>query len=130
MTEQAEVMNRLAGQVRDALDAADLSAYEDLLDPDVRWGPPDDPAPPCQTRAQVLSWYQRGQDRGTRARVTQTLVSGDKILVGMTVTRIPPGEVPETERWQVLAVRDGRICAITGFDSRGEAAAWAGLAPG
>jgi ketosteroid isomerase-like protein len=129
MTEQAEVMNRLAGQVRDALDAADLSAYEDLLDPDVRWGPPDDPAPPCRTRAQVLSWYRQGRDRGTRGRVTETLVSGDKILVGMTVTGITPGEEAETGRWQVLAVRDGRITAITGFGSRDEAVAWAGLAP-
>jgi RimJ/RimL family protein N-acetyltransferase len=35
----------------------------------------------------------------------------------------------ETDRWQVLTVRNGRVTAIAGFDDRDEAAAWAGLAP-
>lgn len=128
MAEQAEVMSRLAGLVRQALDAADLSGYADLLDPAVRWGPPGDPAPPCQTRDQVLAWYRSGRDSGTRARVTETLVSGDNILVGLKVTGIPAAGAAETGRWEVLAVRDGRVCSITEFGSRDEAAAWAGLA--
>ena len=130
MTGSADVVERLAGQVRVALEAADLDAYAELLDPGVRWGPPGDPAPPCQNRAQVLAWYRRGREAGTRARVTETLVSGDHILVGLTVTgRLAADTGGEADRWQVLTVRDGRVTAIAGFDDRDEAAAWAGLAP-
>lgn len=131
MTGQADVMDHLAGQVREALEAADLDAYADLLDPAVTWGPPGDPAPPCQSRAQVLEWYQSGRAAGTRARVTETVVSGDKILVGLKVSGGSPGDAAaETDRWQVLATRDGRITEITGFAERAEAAAWAGLTCG
>ncbi len=130
MNAQADALDRLAGQVREALESADLDAYAGLLDRAVQWGPPGDPVPPCRSRAQVLAWYRRGRDSGTRARVTDTLVAGDKILVGLTVTRPPAaaGGAGEADRWQVLTVRGGRITAITGFSSREEAAIWAGLA--
>ena len=127
MTGQRDATQRLAGQVRQALGAADLAAYADLLDPAVRWGPPGDPSPPCQNRNQVLAWYQRGRDAGTRARVTETLVSGDRILVGLKVTG-QAADAGEKDRWQVLTVRRGRVTSITGFDDRDEAAACAGLA--
>jgi len=66
---------------------------------------------------------------GVRARVTETAVSGDKILVGLAVTGTRDGTgTGENSRWQVLTVRDGRIAAIEGFDDRDEAAAWARLA--
>jgi len=130
VTEPRDAAQRLAGQVRQALEAADLAAYADLLDPAVRWGPPGDPAPPCQNRDQVLAWYRRGRDTGIRARVTETLVSGDRILVGLKVTDSQPAAAGETDRWQVLTVRDGRITSITGFDDRDEAAVHAGLAAG
>jgi len=86
VTGQRDATQRLAGRVRQALEAADLTAYADLLDPAVRWGPPGDPSPLCRSRDQVLAWYRRGRDAGTRARVTETLVSGDRILVGLKVT--------------------------------------------
>jgi ketosteroid isomerase-like protein len=123
-------MRHLAGQVAAALEAADLAAYSELLADDVRWGPPGDPAPPCQNRAQVLSWYARGRDSGARARVTETVIRGDQILVGLKVSgRGPAGDGgAEKDRWQVLTVRDGQVSAIVGFDDRREAAAWAGLA--
>ncbi len=126
---QADVMDGLAGQVRQALEAADIEAIEALLDPGARWGPPGDPVPPCRSRAQVLAWYRRGRDSGTRARVTETVVAGDKILVGLKVTAGAGAGAGagEADRWQVLTVRGGRIAGITGFAERDEAAAWAGL---
>jgi RimJ/RimL family protein N-acetyltransferase len=74
---------------------------------------------------------RRGRDAGTRARVTETLVAGDKILAGLKVTGGPAGASAggERHRWQVLTVDSGRITAITGFAERDEAAIWAGLAP-
>jgi hypothetical protein len=134
MAGEARDISYLAAQIAAALESADLSAFRDLLDPAVRWGPPGSPAPPCQSREQVLTWYRRGRAEGTRASVTETVVSGDRILVGMTVTGRPSGESESGEgesadqdRWQVLAVRDGRVTDIVGFGDRDEAAAWAGL---
>jgi RimJ/RimL family protein N-acetyltransferase/ketosteroid isomerase-like protein len=130
VTGQAGVMDQLAAQVHSALEAADLDAYAHLLHRDVRWGPPGDPVPPCRSRAQVLAWYQRGRGAGTRARVTETLVTGDKILVGLRVTSAAaPDAGAESDRWQVLTVRDGQIVDITAFGDRDEAAAWAGIVP-
>jgi hypothetical protein len=131
VTGQADSTEWLAGQVRQAMENDDLDAYAHLLDPGVRWGAGGDPEPGCQSRAQVLAWYRRGRESGTRARVTETQVSGDRILVGMRVTAALPGagEAAETDRWQVLTVRDGLVTDIAGFDDRGEAARWAGLDP-
>ena len=130
MKGSADVVERLAGRVRLAQETADLDAYAELLDPGVRWGLPGDPVPPCRNRAQVLAWYQCGRAAGARARVTETLVSVDRILVGLKVTGRPAaGAGDETDRWQVLTVRDGRVTVIAGFEERDEAAARAGLAP-
>lgn len=63
-------MDAVAGRVRAALQEADLSTLADLLDPDVHWGAPDDPAPECQNREQVLAWYRQARDAGLRADVT------------------------------------------------------------
>jgi ketosteroid isomerase-like protein len=123
---QAERLARLIGT---ALEAADLDAYAELLHPDVRWGAPGDPSPPCQSRAQVLAWYRNGREAGTRAHVTETVVVGSRILVGL---RVSDGDADlgvggEVDRWQVLTVRDGMVADIRGFDNRDDASAAAGL---
>jgi len=66
---------RVADQVRTALDAAELDAFADLLDPKVTWGAPGDPSPPCQNRNQVLDWYRQGRAQGRRARVLDVTVT-------------------------------------------------------
>jgi ketosteroid isomerase-like protein len=131
MTDQLSAAERMAQQVAAALAAADLSAFSDLLDPRVRWGAPDDPSPSCQSRSQVLAWYQRGRDAGARAAVCETVATGDRILVGLRVADLQSPREPagEANRWQVLSVRDGRIVDIVGFDERSDAAARAGLCP-
>jgi ketosteroid isomerase-like protein len=120
-----EAVENVAKQVKIALEAADLSAFSDLLDPDVHWGAPDDPSPSCQNRNQVLAWYQRGRDAGVRAQVREVEVRGDRILVGLQVNGRPTADEQggSAERWQVLTVRDGRVVDIVGFDDRDEAVA-------
>jgi ketosteroid isomerase-like protein len=116
----------IAERVRNALESADLAAIGDLLDPNVRWGAPDDTAPSCTNRDEVLAWYKRGRDAGVRAQVTELVVHGDdKILVGLRVSgRLPSGEsTGEEDRWQVLTIRAGRVVDIRGFDDRDQAAA-------
>lgn len=116
-------MEALAEQVRTALASADVEAYGELLDPNVRWGPPDDPESGCHNRKDALAWYRRGRARGVRARVTDTLVRGDKILVGLAVTsdQAAAGPGGESNRWQVLSVAKGKIVDIAGFENRDEA---------
>jgi ketosteroid isomerase-like protein len=126
-------MDQLAGRFARALESGDVSDYEDLLAPDARWGAPGDPAPPCQSRRQVLAWYQNARAAGVRARVTETLVTGDRIVLSLKVTgrddgESGPGAEPgvEEDRWQVLTVKDGQIAEITGFDTKAEAVTYAG----
>ena len=92
MTNDSGAASEVAERIRTALDTADLEAFTQLLDPDVHWGAPHDDAPSCQSRTQVLAWYQRGRDDGVRADVTEVVASGDRLLVGLRVrgTRLPP----------------------------------------
>ena len=131
MAEQLDAAQRIAQQVKMALEAADLAAFSDLLDPNVRWRP-GDPSPPCQNRDQVLAWYRRGRQAGIRARVSETVVLADRILVGLKVlgNQATTESGGEADRWQVLTVRAGRVVDIVGFDERTEAASHAGLDPG
>jgi ketosteroid isomerase-like protein len=114
----------LADRVGAALEAGDLTEIADLLDPNVRWGAPDDPMPSCQSRDQVLTWYQHAQGAGGEARVTEVTVHGPKLLVGLRVVAGPPVERHggPVERWQVITVADGRVVDIRAFDDRGDAA--------
>jgi ketosteroid isomerase-like protein len=113
----------LAARIRGALECADLSQFGELLDPNVRWGAPDDPAPSCQSRNDVMAWYGRGRAAGRRARVVDLDVYGDKILVHLTVADpAPPGSpVVEQDRWQVLTCARGRVVDIRGFETSDEA---------
>jgi ketosteroid isomerase-like protein len=131
--EEVAGMAELAELVRAAIESPDLAAYGDLLDPDVRWGAPDDPTPSCRNRGQVLAWYARGREAGVRAPDPVVTVAGDKLLVGLTVTAGVEGgavgavEGGAVERWQVLTLSGGRIADIRAYDDRDEAAARAGV---
>ena len=118
----ADSVERLAEEVAVALGAADPRLFADLLDPDVTWGAPGDPSPPCRNRQQVLAWYQRGRADGRRAHDLSVTAHGDKILVSMTVTS-PEAEASghSNPRWQVLTVVHGRIADIRGYDNETDA---------
>jgi len=126
MTEQRETMETIAGKVRIALESADLSAFKELLDPDVHWGAPDARRPACRNRDQVIDWYQRGRDAGVRGDVSDVAICGEQLLVTMTVRGT--GDAEERGgaalRWQVLAVDRGRVVDIVGFDDRADAVAY------
>ncbi|MGA2837751.1 MAG: nuclear transport factor 2 family protein [Acidimicrobiales bacterium] len=120
MAADTAAMGHVAGQIRDALESADLDRFRDLLDPDVTWGPPDEVNSGCRNRDQVLAWYRRGRARGVRAVVTETGIHGDRILVGLSVFDggTPSESGDPTERWQIMTVRDGLVADIRGFDDR------------
>jgi ketosteroid isomerase-like protein len=116
-------MDELAEQVRKALVTEDVSAFAELLDPDVTWGAPGARNPTCQNRDQVLSWYQRAQEAGVRGSVFDVDVLGDRLLVSLSVrgTEDARERGGTSLRFQVLTVRDGRIADIVGFDDKAEA---------
>ena len=63
-----------------------------------------------QNRDEVLQWWQRGRDQGRRARITEVVEGGGKLLVGLKVSGLEPDG--EADRWQVLTVEAGRIVDI------------------
>ena len=119
----------LADRVRSALTAGDIEAYQELLDPDVRWGPADQPEWGCRNRNEVLAWYERARDMGLRAVVNEVAVGEDCLLVGLTVSGTSAADEAggAAPRWQVLSVKDGRITDIRGFEDRDQAVARAGI---
>jgi len=125
----ALTVEALAERLKAAIESADLDGVAALLAPDVRWGPPDDPVSGCQNRDEVRDWYKAAFDSGIRASVTEMIPSDRHLLVGLRVSgRDGPGDTGSgSERWQVLAIRDGLIADVRGYESRDEAAERAGI---
>jgi ketosteroid isomerase-like protein len=113
-------------RVRAALNAADLSVVQDLLDADVQWGPPGDQDSGCHNRVEVLEWFQRALQSGVRAQVSELVVKDGKLLIGLRIRGRAAGP-DQDERWQVMTLRAGRIVDIRGFEERTAAAAFAGM---
>ena len=123
MTTSFPSMEQLAEQIKVALHTGDTDAYSELLVPNVQWGPPGDTESGCHNRHQVLQWYKRGRELGVRATVIESLVRGDKILIGMVVTGNDATRQTDgaANRWQVLTVARGTIVDIRGFEDRDDA---------
>lgn len=126
-----ESIERTAERVRLALEAADLSAFGDLLDQKVTWGPPGDKSPPCRNKQQVLAWYERAKASGASAQVNEVVVDGSHILVGLVVSGTESARQRGglARRWQVLTLRESHIIDITGFEQEIEALDWINTQP-
>ena len=125
----AVTMDELAAIVTTAIKTGQVEAYQELLAPDARWGPGDQPEWGCHNRKDILAWLKNSQGKGMRATVTEVMPAGDALLIGLSVQGTP-GAVEaggSAVRWQVLTVKDGLITDVSGFDNRAEAAARAGL---
>jgi ketosteroid isomerase-like protein len=117
----------LAEQVKKALAAGDVSAFANLLDPNVTWGAPGARKPTCKNRSQVLNWYQRAQASGVRGSALDVEVIGDRLLVSLVVrgTEGARARGGTALGYQVYTVRGGRIVDIVGFDDKADALAHA-----
>jgi hypothetical protein len=126
---ESEAISNVAQRLSSALNESDLAAFGDLLDPNARWGPLDSTSPPCTNKKQVLSWYRRGAAAGASAQVTEVVVEGDHLMVGLSIEGLGDADerTDHSSRWQVFTVRDGLIVDIVGFDSRSAAAQRAGV---
>jgi hypothetical protein len=117
----------VARRIEVAAESFDLSAYEELLDPDVTWGAPHAKAPGCKSRQQVLAWYRRGRDAGVQGRVSGVEIVGQCIVLGVVVkgTEEARERGGAALRWQVNTVRGGRVVEIVGFEDHLEAISYA-----
>lgn len=118
-----ETRESFAQRVSSALDRADLDTFRKLLAPDAQWGDPSQVVPTCQSREEILNWYENARESGVRATVTDTVVLDNHILIGMKMTRISGlnDHFAEDERWQVLTFDNGAITSIRGYSTRDEA---------
>jgi hypothetical protein len=115
-------MEDLAAAVRSALGSSDLDWFAHLLAPDVRWGAPGDPKPPCRSRHDAIRWYERGKAQGRRACVLDVSIHGDRLVVHLRVrdeSALVADE--EQDRWQVLTCMDGQVVDIRGYETAEEA---------
>lgn len=118
----------LTERVRAALGSGDTAAWRQLLTPDARWGPPDDPHSGCHSADEVVAWWNLAREAGVRATITEVLAGPGTVLVGVRVSgRDEDDPGAESDRWQVLTVRDGLIADIRGYEEREPAAARAGI---
>ena len=119
-------MNSLADEVRHAMETVDLVAMEALLAPDARWGAPEQAVPTCRNAQQILSWYEMARENGVRADITEIVIEGHKIVIGLKIlnAKAPPN-APNDVRWQVLSVDAGLISEIRGYETRHEATEFA-----
>jgi hypothetical protein len=115
-----QTMETLASEIRRAMELVDLPAMGDLLAPDARWGAPEQDVPTCRDAQQILSWYEVARDNGVRADVTESVVIGDNIVIGLNVHPKPDdgAKSRDAQRWQVLSVKDGLVAEIRGYERR------------
>jgi hypothetical protein len=119
-------METIAARIRYAMEAVDLQQMSELLAPDARWGAPEQDVPTCRNAQQILSWYELARDNGVRAEITDVGIVGSHVVIGLKVHN--PNEKKRSRtntRWQVLSVNDGLVTEIRGYESRGDATAYA-----
>lgn len=122
LPEPSGPLRELAEALRVAYDTVDLDRLATLLDPDVTWG--GGPMG-CHNRQDVLAWYRMLVERGVTGSLTKIVEPDDHTLIAeVTFSAATQGTIePSPEvTYQRLAIRDGRICAITGHVSEHEAA--------
>jgi hypothetical protein len=118
-------MEQVARDVRLAYETGDVELIGAFLAPNITWGPPGGPST-CESKSQVLTWYQNGAHAGARARVQEVEVVGQQLLVGLVVTGTLSAKTQsgQASRWQVLTVSDSHIVDIVGFEQKSDATAW------
>jgi len=116
------VMAEIAGHLQVACRDSDLDLLGSLLHPEVRW------TGLCHDRAEVLDWYRMLVAAGTTATVRSVQVSGDAVVLGLTVTRQAEGArpAPPQRLYQVFTVDGEQIVEIRGYGDLDSALAEAG----
>jgi hypothetical protein len=126
VTTSNESMEIIASRVRVAMESVDLQMMNELLAPDAKWGAPEQDVPTCRNAQQILAWYEMARENGVRADITAVVLVGNHIVIGLKV--INPNDQKKSRnatRWQVLTVEDELVTEIRGYETRGDATAYA-----
>lgn len=118
-------METIASRVRLAMESVDLQLMSELLAPNARWGAPEQDVPTCRNAQQILSWYELARDNGVRAEITEMAILGNHIVIGLKVINPKDTKSRNVARWQVLTVDGDLVTEIRGYETRGEATAFA-----
>jgi hypothetical protein len=125
VTDDAAQVEEVAREVRLAYELGDIQRIGALLAPNVTWGPPRGPST-CQSKSQVLAWYENGRNAGAHAQVEEIEIVGQQLLVGLVIVGAPLAHARSSRspRWQVLSVRGAHIVDIVGFEQKSDAVSW------
>jgi ketosteroid isomerase-like protein len=104
--------------VREAIEQGDLTAFEDVLAPDVVWVGLW-PGELCRNREQVLEMFETARASGIVARPEIVRDEGDRFVVDP--------HLPVDGRHQVFALREGLVSEVRAYPDR--AAALAAIEP-
>lgn len=100
--------------VREAIEQGDLTAFEDVLAPDVVWVGLW-PGQLCRNRGEVLEMLELAQANGVQPRPEIVRDEGDRFVVDP--------HLPIDGRHQVFVLREGVVTEVRAYPDRGAALA-------
>jgi hypothetical protein len=95
--------------VREAIEQGDLTAFEEVLAPDIVWVGLW-PGEVCRNREQVLQMLQTAQENGLVARPEIVRDEGDRFVVDP--------HLPIDGRHQVFVLREGVVSEVRAYPNR------------
>jgi ketosteroid isomerase-like protein len=95
--------------VREAIDQGDLTAFEEVLAPDIVWVGLW-PGELCRNRAEVLEMLKHAQANGVQARLEIVRDEGDRFVVDP--------HPPIDGRHQVFVLREGIVSGVRAYPDR------------
>jgi ketosteroid isomerase-like protein len=104
--------------VREAIENGDLTAFEDVLAPDIVWVGLW-PSQLCRNRGEVVEMLKQAQANGLEARPEIVRDEGDRFVVDP--------HLPIDGRHQVFVLREGLVSEVRAYPDR--AAALAAMEP-
>jgi hypothetical protein len=116
----SDAMETIAAQLRDALNARDMTAFRSLIAEDAKWGEggPDDERT-CHNRNDIVATYKRLLAQGVRGTVVETIAGAAGVACHVELEW--PDSAPNRrgpDLYQVFHVDDGLITRIEGTDDR------------
>jgi ketosteroid isomerase-like protein len=100
--------------VREAIEQGDLTAFEEVLAPDIVWVGLW-PGQLCRSRCEVLEMLEHAQANGVQARPEIVRDEGDRFVVDP--------HLPIDGRHQVFVLREGVVSEVRAYPDRGSALA-------
>ncbi len=112
----------MAAQIRDALNARDMTAFRALVAEDARWGEADLPdGRACFNRNDIIKTYKKLLNEGVTGTVVETITGPLGVVCQIEIDW--PADVPRRGSggpvlYQIFTINDGLVTRIGGTDDR------------